>query len=56
MSFFARFVGIALCPLRTCAGMVCHWYVTMASGKTAHLPSEVFHPKGRVVLKVGRIG
>ena len=27
-------------------GMVCHWYITMANGKTAHLPSEVFTPKG----------
>lgn len=31
-------------------GMVCHWYITMASGKTAHLPSEVFTPKGSVQL------
>ena len=31
-------------------GMVCHWYVTMANKKTAHLPSEVFHAKGSVQL------
>lgn len=31
-------------------GMVCHWYITMANGKTAHLPSEVFTPKGSVQL------
>eukprot|EP00435_Cladocopium_sp_Y103_P073768 s689_g45.t1 len=31
-------------------GMVCHWYITMATGKTAHLPSEVFTPKGSVQL------